>query len=75
MSDWTNVTWDEAFQRGYEALTAAEAIYQDIDSRVGRSNVDIEKHLRRAEIKIAQSQAWIVMARALDERHERERAG
>jgi hypothetical protein len=31
----------------------------------GRSNIDIEKHLRRAELKLAQANAWLAMAREL----------
>jgi hypothetical protein len=31
----------------------------------GRSNIDIEKHLRRVELKIAQANAWLAMAREL----------
>ena len=33
--------------------------------RQGRSNIDIEKHLRRAELKVAQANAWLAMAREL----------
>lgn len=70
MSEWNELTWDEAMQRGYEALTTAEAIYEEMDALVGRSNVDIEKHLRRAEVKIAQCQAWVMIARELDARRD-----
>src|ERR671912_73225 len=31
----------------------------------GLSNIDIEKHLRRAELKVAQANAWLAMAREL----------
>ena len=31
----------------------------------GRSNIDIEKHLRRAELRLAQANAWLAMAREL----------
>ena len=31
----------------------------------GRSNLDIEKHLRRVELKLAQANAWLAMAREL----------
>ena len=68
MTGWTTLTWEDAMQRGYEALTVSEAIYADIDAAEGRSNVDIEKHLRRAEIKATQAQAWFLMAGELSAR-------
>ena len=42
-----------------------EALYEEIDAEQGRSNIDIEKHLRRAELKVAQANAWLAMAREL----------
>jgi hypothetical protein len=36
-----------------------------------RSNVDIEKHLRRAEVKAAHAQAWIAIAQALGTQGDR----
>src|SRR4029453_18187595 len=65
MSEWRELTWDDAMQRGYEALSSGEALYEEIDAEQGRSNIDIEKHLRRAELKIAQANAWLAMAREL----------
>jgi hypothetical protein len=62
VTEWNALTWEDAMRRGYKALAASEAIYDDIDASEGRSNVDIEKHLRRAEIKAAQAQAWFLMA-------------
>ena len=47
------LTWDDAMQRGYEALRSGEALYEEIDTEQGRSNIDIEKHLRRADLKLA----------------------
>jgi hypothetical protein len=41
------------------------ALYEEIDAEAGRSNIDIEKHLRRAELKLAQANAWLAMAREL----------
>jgi hypothetical protein len=38
---------------------------QEIDAGHDRSNIDIEKHLRRAELKLAQANAWRAMAREL----------
>jgi predicted transcriptional regulator len=63
MSEWRELTWDDAMQRGYEALVGGEAVYDEIDAEQGRSNIDIEKHLRRAELKLAQARAWLAMAR------------
>jgi predicted transcriptional regulator len=65
MSEWSELTWDDAMQRGYEALSEGEALYEEIDAEQGRSNIDIEKHLRRAELKVAQANAWLAMAREL----------
>jgi len=65
MSEWRELTWDDAMRRGYEALSSGEAIYEEIDADQGRSNLDIEKHLRRAELKLAQANAWLAMAREL----------
>jgi hypothetical protein len=59
MSEWTELTWDDAMQRGYEAL------YDEMEAEQGRSNIDIEKHLRRAELKLAQAHVWLAMAREL----------
>ena len=55
MSEWRELTWDDAMRRGYEALRSGEALYEEIDAEQGRSNIDIEKHLRRAELKVAQA--------------------
>ena len=65
MSEWRELTWDDAMRRGHEALTRGEALYNEIDAEQGRSNIDIEKHLRRAELKVAQANAWLAMAREL----------
>src|SRR4030095_10629537 len=65
MSEWKELTWDDAMQRVYEALSHGEALYDEIDAEQGRSNIDIEKHLRRAELKVAQANAWLAMAREL----------
>jgi len=70
VTEWNALTWEDAMQRGYKALIASEAIYEDIDAAEGRSNVDIEKHLRRAEIKAAQAQAWFLMAAEVSARPE-----
>jgi hypothetical protein len=59
MSEWRELTWEDAMRRGYEALRSGEALYEEIDAEQGRSNIDIEKHLRRAELKLAQANAWL----------------
>jgi len=33
--------------------------------RTGRSNIDIDKHLRRSEVKASQGQLWLALAREL----------
>jgi hypothetical protein len=32
MSEWRGLTWDDAMQRGYEALSSGEALYDEIDA-------------------------------------------
>jgi hypothetical protein len=65
MSGWRELTWEDALRRGYKALRSGEALYEEIDTEPDRSNIDIEKHLRRAELKLAQANAWLAMAREL----------
>jgi hypothetical protein len=36
MSEWSELTWDDAMQRGYEALSRGEALYEEIDAEAGR---------------------------------------
>ena len=69
MSVWSELTWDDAMQRGYEALSQGEVLYEEI-AEEGRSNIDMEKHLRRAELKVAQANAWFAMARELGWRRD-----
>ena len=64
------LTWDDAMQRGYEALRSGEALDEEIDPEQGRSNIDIEKHLRRVDLKLAQANAWFAMARELGWRRD-----
>jgi predicted transcriptional regulator len=65
MSDFSEVTWDEAMRRGHAALVASESLYAEINEEAGRSNIDIEKHLRRSEVRAAHAQAWMALAREL----------
>ena len=64
-------TWDEAMQRAHEAVTVSERLYDEIDELEGRSNVDIEKHLRRAEVKASHAQVWVAIAQALGTQGDR----
>jgi superfamily II DNA/RNA helicase len=60
MSGPGELTWDEAMDRGRAALNDSERLYDDINASEGRSNLDIEKHLRRSEVRAAQAQAWLI---------------
>jgi hypothetical protein len=65
------LTWETAMRRGHAALLDSEQLYDDINASEGRSNLDIEKHLRRAEVKAAQAQAWLALARELGSQGDR----
>jgi hypothetical protein len=65
------LTWGEAMDRGRAALLDSERLYDDINTSEGRSNVDIEKHLRRSEVRAAQAQAWLLLAGELGSQGER----
>ena len=72
MADIDELTWQEAMRRGHAALLDSEHLYDDINASQGRSNLDIEKHLRRSEVKAAQARVWLALARELgsqDDRH------
>ena len=71
MTPWEELTWEKAMQRAHEAVTLSERLYDDIDALEGRSNADIEKHLRRAEVKAAHAQAWVAVAQALGTQGDR----
>ena len=71
MTDFDGLTWDEAMRRGHAALIESERLYDDINAADGRSNIDIEKHLRRSEVKAAHAQAWLALARELGSQGER----
>jgi hypothetical protein len=62
MTDFTDLTWQEAMRHGHTALIESESLYEDINASQGRSNLDIEKHLRRAEVKATQAQVWLALA-------------
>jgi hypothetical protein len=63
MSEWRQLTRGDAAR--YQALRGGEALDEEIDAEQGRSNLDIVKHLRRAELRLAQANAWLAMAREL----------
>jgi hypothetical protein len=65
------LTWNEAMNRGRAALIDSERLYDDINASEGRSNLDIEKHLRRSEVRAAQAQAWLMLAGELGSQGER----
>ena len=71
MAGFNGLTWEEAMRRGHAAITEAERLYDDINASEGRSNLDIEKHLRRSEVKAAQAQVWIALARELGSQGDR----
>ncbi len=64
-------TWDQAMQRAHQAVRVSEQLYDEIDELEGRSNVDIEKHLRRAEVKASQARVWVAIAQALGTQSDR----
>jgi hypothetical protein len=49
----------------------SESLYEDINAAEGRSNLDIEKHLRRAEVKATQAKVWLALASELGSQGER----
>jgi hypothetical protein len=65
VTDFDGLTWDAAMRRGHAALIASEGLYDEINALEGRSNIDIEKHLRRSEVKATQAQVWLALAREL----------
>jgi hypothetical protein len=71
MSDFDELTWQEAMRRGHAALLDSAHLYDDIDAPQGRSNIDIEKHLRRSEVKAAHAQVWLALAHELGSHGDR----
>ena len=71
MPDYDELTWEEAMRRGHAALLDSEHLYDDINASEGRSNLDIEKDLRRAEVNAAQAQVWLALARELGSQGDR----
>jgi hypothetical protein len=69
--DFSKLTWDDATRRGHAALTESERLYAETNAAEGRSNIDIEKHLRRSEVKAAHAQGWLALARELGSRGDR----
>ena len=58
-------------RRGHAALLDSEHRYDDINASEGRSNLDLEKHLRRAEVNAAQAKVWLALARELGSQGDR----
>lgn len=71
MSGLGQSTWNEAMDRGRAALVDSERLYDDINASEGRSNLDIETHLRRSEVRAAQAQAWLMLAGELGSQGDR----
>ena len=71
MPEFGDLTWNEVIERGHAALVESERLYDDINPSEGRSNLDIEKHLRRSEVKAAQARAWLALARELGSQGDR----
>ena len=71
MMAFDDLTWQEAMRHGHTALIESESLYEDINASEGRSNLDIEKHLRRAEVKASQAQVWLALAGELGSQGER----
>ena len=71
MSGPGELTWNEAMERAHAALIDSERLYDDINASKGRSNLDIEKHLRRSEVRATQAQAWLMLAGELGSQGER----
>jgi len=71
MPEFEELNWQEAMRRGHAALLDSEQLYDDINAAEGRSNLDIEKHLRRSEVKATQAQVWLALARELGNQDDR----
>jgi hypothetical protein len=71
MAGFDELTWQEAMRRGHAALLDSEHLYDDISASEGRSNLDIEKHLRRSEVRAAHAQVWLALARELGSQGDR----
>jgi hypothetical protein len=71
MTAFQDLTWQEAMRQGHEALMDSESLYADINAAEGRSNLDIEKHLRRAEVRATQARVWLALASELGSQGER----
>jgi hypothetical protein len=71
MTAFDDLTWQEAMRHGLEALMESESLYADVDASEGRSNLDIEKHLRRAEVRATQAKVWLALASELGSQGER----
>jgi hypothetical protein len=71
MTGFDDLTWQEAMRQGHGALMESESLYADINASEGRSNLDIEKHLRRAEVRATQAKVWLALASELGSQGER----
>ena len=65
MINFGEQTWEGAMRHAHAAIVASERLYEETSAPGGRSNTDIEKHLRRSEVEAAHAQARVALARAL----------
>jgi hypothetical protein len=71
MTAFDGLTWQEAMRQDHGALMDSESLYAEINASEGRSNLDIEKHLRRAEVRATQASVWLALASELGSQGER----
>ncbi len=71
MAPWNKLTWDQAMQHAYEAISLSEGLYNEIDAVLASSDVDVETYLRKAEVKAAHAQSWVAIAQALGTQGDR----
>ena len=71
MTGFDDLSWQEAMRQGHGALMESERLCADINASEGRSNLDIETHLRQAEVPATQAQVWLALASELGSQGER----
>jgi hypothetical protein len=71
MTGFDDLSWQDAMRQGLGALMESESLYAELNASEGRSNLDIEKHLRRAEVRATQARVWLALASELGSQGER----
>ncbi len=56
------LSWEETMQRGHAALRESEALGAELDGQLAS---EVDRHLRRAELRAVQAGAWFALAREL----------